>query len=177
MTILEHVQAEGEARYQAWWEQAKPLFEAHDRNRFASLPMPEFSAGPWSNLKKPLKKISLALLSSSGIYLPPQPRYDDTNHEGDYTWRQIPVNVDGQALQIAHTHYDHAAAEQDINTVFPLQRVKDLVAEGFLGAVCDPVFTWHGYVINLFRFAATTAQELADAVVREGADAALIVPV
>lgn len=168
---------EDDDRYQDWWARAKPLFETHDRNRFSGLLLPEFSDTPWSALKKPLNQSKVTLLSSAGIYLPPQARYDDENPQGDYTWRRIPLEADLAALRLAHAHYDHAAAEADINVVYPLQRLQELVQEGVIGRLSDPVYTWHGYVTNYARFRDTVAGELADCVERDGADVALIVPV
>src|SRR3989338_6028182 len=106
---------EEEDRYQDWWARAKPLFETHYRNRFSGLSLPEFHDTPWATLKKPLSKSKVILLSSAGIYLPPQARYDHENPEGDYTWRRIPLDADPATLRIAHAHCDHAAAEADIN--------------------------------------------------------------
>ncbi|MBI2885886.1 MAG: hypothetical protein HYY02_01620 [Chloroflexi bacterium] len=166
-----------EERYQAWWAQAAPLFESNDRNRFSGWPILEVSDAPWTPLKKPLRQARLALLCSGGIYLPPQPRFDDIDPQGDYTWRAIPLDADPSALRLAHTHYDHAAAAADIGVVYPVERLMELAAEGVCGQLSDPVYTWHGYVTHLAHFRDTAAQELAARVVSDGADAALLVPV
>jgi hypothetical protein len=52
--------------------------------------------------------------------------------------RQIPSTSDPANLSIAHAHYDHSEADQDINCVFPLARLLELEVEGFVGE-CAPV--------------------------------------
>lgn len=169
--------SEERARYDAWWREAEPLFAQHDPARFRGMPSVAVDGAPWAAPAKPLAQARIALLSSGGLYLPPQPRYDDQAAQGDYTWRSVPLGADPAALRIAHTHYDHAAAEADLNTVYPLERLRELAAEGFIGGVSDPAYTWHGYVTDLARFRDEAAEALGERVSQDQPDAALLVPV
>ena len=46
--------------------------------------------------------------------------------EGDWTFRELPADVTADVLDIAHGHYNQASARQDLDSVFPLQRLREL---------------------------------------------------
>jgi D-proline reductase (dithiol) PrdB len=62
---------------------------------------------------------------------------DDTpfQTEGDTTWRVIPAEVRAQDLRYDDTHYDHACVDRDMNCVFPIDRLRELVGEGRVGGL------------------------------------------
>jgi len=41
---------------------------------------------------------------------------------------------------ITHNDYDHSDANQDINVVFPLDRLGELESEGMIGGVAQDIF-------------------------------------
>jgi D-proline reductase (dithiol) PrdB len=63
------------------------------------------------------------------------------------------------------THYDHACVDRDRNCVFPIDRLRELVAAGKVGALTEGHFAT-AYTQQLRDFAALTAIRLA----REVAD-------
>ena len=80
-------------------------------------------------------------------------------------------------LRIAHDHFDRTVAEADRNSVFPVDRLREQVAEGILGG-------FHGGTVGISGYnprADPVAEETAPAVMRvfqdAGVDAVLFVPV
>jgi D-proline reductase (dithiol) PrdB len=102
---------------------------------------------------------------------------DGPNIEGDYTIRLLDIDTPTRDLRIWHTHFDTVAALQDINVVYPIDRLKELAAEGAIGRVASPAVSFMGYFSNVFRIRDEVAPAIVDAVRRSGADAALMIPV
>ena len=79
-------------------------------------------------------------------------------------------------LRIAHEHFDKRYAEQDMNVVFPIERLRSLVAEGFIGRVAEENYSISGYIprpASLYQSGDEIAQRLAD----QDVSGALLVPV
>ena len=82
-----------------------------------------------------------------------------------FTWplpivREIPVNCEPSELLIAHAHYDHTDADEDINCVFPLARLWELEVEGYIGE-CAPVhYSLMGYVPEVRRIVRAAADHV-----------------
>jgi D-proline reductase (dithiol) PrdB len=99
----------------------------------------------------PLATLRVALLSSGGVHLCTASSFDLQCHAGDDTIRWIPGDARTKDLCFAHDHYDHTDADQDPNCVFPLDRLRDLAADGVVGSVAE----WHvglmGFIPNPSR--------------------------
>ena len=59
---------------------------------------------PGTRLTKPLKDATLALITTAGLHLPTQPPFDFKVRGGDFSFREIPYDVDVADLQISHPH-------------------------------------------------------------------------
>jgi D-proline reductase (dithiol) PrdB len=128
-------------------------------------------------LRQPLDETTVALVTSAGITQPGQPPMDGPNIEGDYTIRLLDIDTPTSELSIWHTHFDLAPALEDINVVYPIDRLKELAADGTIGGVANPAVSFMGYFTNVFRIRDEVAPAVVDAVVKSAADAALLVPV
>ena len=53
----------------------------------------------------------------------------------DASFRVIPRGAEAADLAISHQAYDRTDALRDINLVFPLERLRELEAEGVIGRV------------------------------------------
>jgi D-proline reductase (dithiol) PrdB len=165
--------------YGPWLEETRPLLEAADwKGAFATFPFPRPAEAPWSPLEKPLAECRVALLSTAGVYLrDSQQPFDAENIEGDWSFREVPCSAKPADLSIAHTHYDHANAEADLNTVLPLDRLRELQAEGFIGELLSPFFSISGYCTRPDLVAEETAPRVVERMKALGADALLNVAV
>ncbi|HEY8745888.1 MAG TPA: glycine/sarcosine/betaine reductase selenoprotein B family protein [Chloroflexota bacterium] len=89
---------------------------------------------PWSPFQRPLREATVALVTTSGVHL----RVDRPfKLSSDATFRVIPRTAEAGDLAITHRAYDRTDALRDINLVFPLQRLRELEAEGVIGRVAD----------------------------------------
>ena len=169
---------EEQRAYAEWFEANRELLEqSRWKEAFANYPQFTFGLSPWTPVTKPIAESTVALISSSGLYLAGQPPYDAADIQGDSTYRVIPRDASLAGAALAHDHYDHAAADKDVNCVFPLERLLELEAEGFIGRVADENYSFHGYNIRPWVVRETVAKELTERVVAAKVDAVLLVPV
>ncbi len=60
--------------------------------------------------------------------------------EGDSSYRVISGEATGADLAYDDSHFDHACADQDINCLFPIDRVRELAAERRVGGLTERHF-------------------------------------
>ena len=102
---------------------------------------------PWTPFTKRLEECRVTLLSSGGISLKSQPPFDPGGRD-DFSFREIPRDVDVRELVINHDYYDHTDAERDINCVFPIERLRDLEKEGYIGELAPLCYTFMGRIFR-----------------------------
>jgi D-proline reductase (dithiol) PrdB len=101
---------------------------------------------PWTPLRKPLAACRVALVTTAGVHLRAQPPFDMQNPLGDPSFREIPSTAAPESLTITHDYYDHDDADQDINIVFPWQRLQELAMQGDVGEVSPLHLGFMGHV-------------------------------
>lgn len=126
---------------------------------------------PYTPRRRELRETTFALVSTAGIHLCDQEPY---NLEGDNSWRLIPGDVRAGQLMVTHGHYDHRHADQDINCIFPIDRLRELAAEGIIGGVGDKHLGFMGYTQQLRDLYERAAPEMAKLIERSRADAVLL---
>jgi D-proline reductase (dithiol) PrdB len=168
-----------EATYDEWFQRRRPLLDAKQwAEALRDVPrLTDLQPAAPRALSITLSQASVALVTSAGLTQDDQPPMDGANIEGDYTIRELDIDTSVSTLHIWHTHFDTAAALADINVVYPIDRLKELVAEGVIGQVATPAVSFMGYFSNVFRIRDETVPAVVTAVKRSGADAAVLVPV
>ena len=129
---------------------------------------------PWQPLPKPLSECRLGLIASGGIYVTGQVAF---HFKDDHSFRVIPKSVPTADLRTAHFAYDQTDARQDPNVVFPVDTLRRLEAEGFIGELADNFFTFMGGIYSSRRVRQELAPRLTERVLAEKVDALLLVPV
>ncbi len=99
-----------------------------------------FDSSPWTSFKKPLREATLALISSAGIFREDQEPFDPWA-VNDLSFREIPKNTPITRLKLHHNYFDHRDALKDLNCVFPLERLRELEREGFIGRLAPTAIT------------------------------------
>ncbi|NQU12927.1 MAG: hypothetical protein HQ561_02215 [Desulfobacteraceae bacterium] len=100
----------------------------------------EFTESPWTPLEKPLEKTCLSLISSGGVFRDDQEPFDPWA-VNDLSFREIPKDTPFERLRLNHNYFDHRAALEDFNCVFPLQRLQDLEDGGHIGSFAPTTIT------------------------------------
>jgi D-proline reductase (dithiol) PrdB len=126
---------------------------------------------PYTPFDRPLSETTVALVSTAGVYLKSQQPFDVL---GDGSYRIIPSDSDVSDLVIAHEHYDHSEADRDVNTVFPIERLREMVADGTLKGLNPEFFGMMGYTLKLKQVLDETAPEIAKKIERSATDLVLL---
>ncbi len=127
-------------------------------------------------IDKPLSELRVALITSGGVYLKTDKPFDMESTIGDISLRWIPGDVDVADLRFEHDHYDHNDAEQDPNCMFPIERLRELAAEGIIASVATDHVGFMGWIPNPDLFIRQTLPELVSRLQEDQVDAAVLSP-
>ena len=143
------------------------------RHRFV-----EATSVPWAPLRTPLAETVVALVTTAGVHLATDPPFDMDDRDGDPSFRVIPADTPRAALTITHKYYDHAAADRDLNVVLPLDRLRELRAEGRIGGIAPRIYSFMGHVdgAHLRTLIERTGLDVAARLVADGAGAVFLTP-
>ena len=133
-----------------------------------------FDGRPWVAGPR-LNKRRVAIITTSGIHREGDRPFGDGAADVDY--RVIPGDVNAGELVMSHVsvNFDRTGFQQDINVVFPIDRLKELAAEGVIGAVADYHYSFMGAPPP--RSLEPRARQLAGMLKKDGVDAVLLTPV
>lgn len=125
----------------------------------------------WTPVTKELKDSVVALATAAGVHL----KTDKTfNLAGDFSFREIPGNVKGKDLMVSHGGYDNGDVNKDINCMFPIERLQELAAVGFIKGVAPMHFGFMGGGGNQEKFTNETGPEIAKKLKEENVDVVLL---
>jgi D-proline reductase (dithiol) PrdB len=128
---------------------------------------------PFIRPGKSLRESHLALVTTGGVHLPEQPRFDIDDPSGDCSYREIPLNA--YALTWTHAYYAPNRGN-DLDFVFPLWTLRGLAAEGVVGEPNRRHFSFMGAIHDSGPLVERTAPEVAAKVAADGVDAVLLTP-
>jgi D-proline reductase (dithiol) PrdB len=137
---------------------------------------------PWTPLSKPLSECTVAMLSSAGIALKDDKPFDQEGERqnpwwGDPTYRILPKTASQDEVRLYHLHIDPSYAMQDLNCLFPTQRLQEMEASGRIGQVSPRHYSIMGYILNPERLLSETAPALIQHLKEDQADVVVLVPV
>ena len=143
-----------------------------ERDMLKALPLPSFDTTPFVK-GKPISQRRVSILSTAAL----QKRNDKIFYRGETSYRIIPGDTDPNDIIMAHTsvNFDRSGFQQDLNVCFPLERLHELVSEGFIGSVADYHYTVLGGIEPERNEG--TARQIAELMQREGVDTVLLVPI
>jgi D-proline reductase (dithiol) PrdB len=104
-------------------------------------------------------------------------RGDDPFRGRDPDYRVIPAETKPDELLISHIsiNFDRTGFQEDWNVVFPLDRLRELAAEGAIGSVAQTHYSFMGATDPLQM--EPHARELAGRLKQDSVDAAILPPV
>jgi len=148
-----------------------PAEADHMRARAAAMhPMP---AAPWITPPN-LSDATIAIVSTAGLHR----RADAPFALGAVDYRLMPGDVDFADVVVSHvsTNFDRSAFQQDPNIWFPLDRLREMAADGEIAGVSRWHYSFMGAQPNHEALQAT-GEEVGALLAADGVDVALMVPV
>ena len=105
---------------------------------------------PWTPLKKPMNRTTLALLTSAGISLKADPPFDMEREKkeaiwGDRSYRAIPRETAEKDIEVNHLHINTNYIKQDINVILPLARMAEFEQEKIIGHLAPTAYSFYGF--------------------------------
>jgi D-proline reductase (dithiol) PrdB len=133
--------------------------------RFETAP---FVAGP------PMRQRRVAIISTAGLH----PADQETFDLRDTGYRVIPARHNARDLRMSHAsvNFDRTGFQQDVNVVFPIDRLRELEAAGEVGSVADYHYSFMGAGWEPAEIE-QACDQLAGLLREDQVNAALLVPV
>lgn len=138
-----------------------------------SLPLPEIEPQAWI-APRPLAESTIAIVTTAGLH-----RHDDRPFTpGAVEYRLIPGEIASPDLRMSHAsvNFDRSGFQQDVNTVFPLERLRELAADGLIGNVSRYHYSFMGAQPDPTRLE-QTGEEIGRLLAEDSVDAAFLTPV
>ncbi|NJN52115.1 MAG: hypothetical protein HC809_10435 [Gammaproteobacteria bacterium] len=129
---------------------------------------------PFVPLTKPLAECRVALIGSGGIYESGQVAF---HFKDDLSFRVIDTQASTTQLRATHFAYDLTDARRDPNVVFPIDTLKALVDEGRLGELSARAYAFMGGIYSARKVRDRLAPAIAERVMKDEVDLAILVPV
>ncbi len=113
------------------------------------------------------------MISTAGVHK----RNDRPFEMGATDYRIIPADTSSDDLIMSHisANFDRTGFQQDWNVVFPIDRFRELVANGTIGSIAQYHYSFMGATDP--QQMESTARSLAGIMKNDGVNAVLLVPV
>ena len=144
-----------------------------ERDHFLSKACPPFDTSPWAG-GPPLAERRVAIITTAGLHQPGQEGFNFR----DAAYRVIPGDTDGRDLIMSHSsvNFDRTGFQQDINVVFPIDRLRELEAAGVIGSLADYHYAFMGAYLEAGKYK-DSAKEVAGLLKEDQVNAVLFCPV
>lgn len=144
------------------------------RNSVLTLPVDINDSSPFTLPKKPLDRARVAIVTTAGLHL----RDDRPFTAGDPSYRRIPSDVAAGDLVQSHASigFDRTGVIEDVNVVFPIERLREMVSAGRIGQLAPSFYSFMGAQRDTTTIKEKTALEVADLLRGDGVDVVLLTP-
>lgn len=134
---------------------------------------------PWTVPRLAVERSRVALVSSGGFTAPGQPPFDASVRGGDWSFRLIDSTTEGRALVTSHRSesFDRSGIEADPNLAMPLDRLREMERAGEIGSLAPRAVSFMGSITAPGRLVRESAPAMAEALLQDAVDLALLVPV
>jgi D-proline reductase (dithiol) PrdB len=138
---------------------------------------------PWAKVRKPLAESKVALITTAGISMKGDAPFDmdyerQNPTRGDSSYRRLRRDARGATTLANHLHIDTGFIQRDINVALPLERLDELVADGFVGSAAETHYSIMGFQGNdSSGLVEKSAPAIASDLASEEVDLVLLAPV
>lgn len=146
----------------------------YEREHLLSKNQPPLGPPAWTRSDKALSGLRIALITTAGLHF----RDDHAFAFTDATFRPIPGDEDVANLVMSHSsaNFDRSGFAEDVNLVFPLNRFRELEAQGRIGSLAAVHYSFMGAGLPPGAYETSTAQ-VAGLLKKDQVDAVFLTPV
>jgi D-proline reductase (dithiol) PrdB len=144
-----------------------------ERKHLLGFRCPSFETHPWVS-GPPLKERRVAIVTTAGLH----GRQDRPfQRDPDDFYRVIPGDVQANDLVMSHmaTSFDRTGFQRDWNVVFPLDRLREMEAEGIIGSLGAFHYSYNS--VRAQPNAPEPIREIAGLLKKDNVNAVLLFPV
>lgn len=147
--------------------------EPWEREHILAKELPAYDTTPWVD-GPPLAERRVAIVTTAGLHRTGDRAFSIV----DLGYRVIAGDTEVSTLTMTHSsvHFDRTGFQDDANTVFPLDRLRELADDGLVGSVADNHYSLMGAGWPPAMIEPTTT-ELARLLHADHVDAVCLVPV
>ena len=145
----------------------------YERQHLLAKTFEPFPTQPWAT-GPALAERRVALVTTAGLHRRQDRHFSRQSRE----FRVIPGEVEAQDLVMSQSsvNFDRTGFQQDVNVVFPIDRMRDLAREGVIGALAAYHYSFMGAGIDPYALEAT-ARQVAGWLKDDGVSAVFLTPV
>ena len=142
------------------------------RESVLALESADLPGQPWVK-PKPLALCRIAILTSAALHK----RSEMPFAAGTAEFRELPSSLATSQIAMSHIsiNYDRVGFARDINVVYPIDRLKELAADGVIGSVAATHYSVMGSTDPAAM--ADSADGITERMKQEGVDAVILAPV
>ena len=136
---------------------------------------------PWTPLSRPLEESTVALISSAGLALKTDRPFDQGGERrtpwwGDPSYRILPRTATEDDVKLYHLHIHPRLAEQDLNTLLPLQRLLEMEDRGEIGRSAANHYSFMGYILQPQVLLQDSTPAIIQHMKRDGVNVVFLIP-
>ncbi len=131
---------------------------------------------PWTPNTVKLSSSKVALVTTAGFFVKGQAPFRDSSLKGDFDYRPLDRDLPVSRFTLARSIIDRRLVLLDPNILFPIDRLKELKAEGLVGEVAQYHYSFYSYSVNTPYLMSGSAPSCARRLRYEGVDKVVIIP-
>ena len=146
----------------------------YEREHLLAKNMPPLGPPVWVTADRPMNQLRFALVTTAGIHY----RGEEAFNFADASFRPIDGSNSANNLVMSHSsvNFDKTGFTEDINMVFPIDRFRELAADGTIGGLADIHYSFMGAGLLPDAYEKSAAQ-VAGLLKTDRVDAVFLTPV
>ena len=146
----------------------------YEREHLLSKNQPPLGPPVWTPPGKAISELRIALITTAGLHFRDDPSFEFA----DSTFRPISEDENADSLVMSHSsvNFDKTGFAEDVNLVFPLDRFRELEAQGKIGSLADVHYSFMGAGLEPQAYE-KSASQVAGLLKQDKVDAVFLTPV